>query len=81
MSSIELAKPNLVFFMMDQLSAKWLEGDMAAACPTPNIDQLRREGVTFARCLSSNPVCCPGAGHAGYRPDSTRGTWRAPERL
>jgi len=52
-------RPNIVFFMMDQLSAKWLEGDMAAACPTPNIDWLRSNGVTFSSCLSSNPVCCP----------------------
>jgi len=53
------SRPNIVFFMMDQLSAKWLEGDMAAACPTPNIDWLRDNGVTFSSCLSSNPVCCP----------------------
>ncbi|MBT3273238.1 MAG: hypothetical protein HN368_08800 [Spirochaetales bacterium] len=27
-------KPNIVFFMLDQLSAKWLEAASAGACPT-----------------------------------------------
>jgi arylsulfatase A-like enzyme len=52
-------KPNVIFFMMDQLSAKWLEEPAAKAYPTPNFDRLRASGVTFARAFSSNPVCCP----------------------
>ena len=50
---------NVVFFMVDQLSAKWLEGQAARACHTPNLDSLRSRGVTFCRAVSSNPVCCP----------------------
>lgn len=52
-------RPNIVFFMVDQLSAKWLEGESAKACPTPNIDRLKSRGVTFSRFISSNPICCP----------------------
>jgi arylsulfatase A-like enzyme len=54
-----MSKPNIVFFMMDQLSAKWLEAASAGACPTPNIDALRARGVSFTNCITSNPVCCP----------------------
>ncbi len=53
-------KPNIVFFMLDQLSAKWL--DLARErqiCPTPNIDRLQQHGTTFTRAFTSNPVCCP----------------------
>ena len=52
-------RPNIVFFMVDQLSAKWIEGDSAAACPTPKLDRLRADGVTFTRAITSNPLCLP----------------------
>ena len=58
-SASQTQRPNIIFFMLDQLSAKWLEGDAGAACPTPNIDRLCEEGVTFRNAFSSNPVCCP----------------------
>ena len=49
---------SVVLFMVDQLSAKWLEGGSGLACPTPNLDRLRQAGVTFSNAYSSNPVCC-----------------------
>ena len=52
-------KPNVVFFMLDQLSAKWLEGQAAGVVPTPNLDRLKARGTSFARCITSNPLCCP----------------------
>ena len=52
-------KPSIVLFMVDQLSAKWLEVASAGACPTPNLDRLRARGTTFTRAITSNPVCCP----------------------
>lgn len=54
-----MSKPNIVFFMMDQLSAKWLEAARDGVCPTPNIDRLRQMGVSFTDAVTSNPVCCP----------------------
>ena len=57
-NSKPMDKPNIVFFMMDQLSAKWLEAAAAGACPTPNIDALRQRGTWFSNCITSNPVCC-----------------------
>lgn len=59
MSSHVPDSPNIVFFMVDQLSAKWLETASAGVCPTPNINRLREGGVTFSNAISSNPVCCP----------------------
>ncbi len=50
--------PNIVFFMVDQLSARWLEDPTPKIIPTPNLDRIRREGVTFTRAFTSNPICC-----------------------
>ena len=52
-------RPDIVFVIPDQLSARWLEEPCRSAFPTPNLDRLRREGVTFTRFISANPVCCP----------------------
>lgn len=51
-------KPDIVFFMADQLSAKWLEAASDGLCPTPSFDKLRARGVSFTNAFSSNPVCC-----------------------
>ncbi len=51
---------DILFFMVDQLSAKWLE--MAIEndiCDLPNIKQLMAEGTYFSNAITSNPVCCP----------------------
>ena len=53
-----MSRPRIVFFMVDQLSAKWLEVANTGVCPTPNIDALRRRGVSFSNCITSNPMCC-----------------------
>lgn len=52
-------RPGVVVFMMDQLSARWLEGDNGAAVPTPSFDRLRRMGTTFCNAFTSNPLCMP----------------------
>jgi arylsulfatase A-like enzyme len=40
-----LSKPNVVFFMLDQLSEKWLAAAAAGIFPTPNIDALRARSL------------------------------------
>ena len=52
-------KPNVVFFMVDQLAAKWVEAAEMGICDLPNLRRLTEGGVTFTRAISSNPVCCP----------------------
>jgi arylsulfatase A-like enzyme len=51
--------PNIILFMVDQLSAKWLEAASQGVCPTPSLDRLRARGTTFTRAITSNPLCCP----------------------
>ena len=51
--------PDIVFFMLDQLAAKWLEAARAGAAPVPNLNRLAEMGTNFTRCVSSNPLCCP----------------------
>jgi arylsulfatase len=51
--------PDIVFFMMDQLAAKWLEVARAGAAPLPHFERLAGMGTNFRRCVSSNPLCCP----------------------
>jgi arylsulfatase len=53
------SKPNVLLFMVDQLSARWLEAAWSGVCPTPNIDALRARGTSFTQVITSNPVCCP----------------------
>ena len=51
---------DIVFFMVDQLSACWLEAALAGDfVDLPNIAALAAAGTTFSRCISSNPLCCP----------------------
>ncbi|MEM7028661.1 MAG: sulfatase-like hydrolase/transferase [Chloroflexota bacterium] len=49
--------PDIIFFMVDQLAAKWLEAAQSGICPTPNIDRLQAQGTTFSNAVTSNPVC------------------------
>ncbi|MEM7127518.1 MAG: sulfatase-like hydrolase/transferase [Chloroflexota bacterium] len=52
-----MPKPDILFFMVDQLAAKWLEVAQSGVCPTPNINRLQARGTTFSNALTSNPVC------------------------
>ncbi len=51
-------EPNIVLFMLDQLSAKWIEAASHGICSLPNIEQLRKTGTSFSNVITSNPVCC-----------------------
>lgn len=52
-------QPNIIFFMLDQLAAKWLDAALDGACLLPNLARLRGSGTTFTNVITSNPVCCP----------------------
>ena len=52
-------KPNVIFFMVDQMGAKWLEAAMNGICDLPNLRRLQGMGMTFTNAFSNNPVCCP----------------------
>lgn len=52
-------KPNIVFFMVDQLSAKWFEMGVEGVCDMPNFKRLMDNGTYFNSAITSNPVCMP----------------------
>lgn len=54
----ENQKPNIIFFMMDQLATKWLWGPASKCVALPNFDRLRARGVAFTSARVSNPICC-----------------------
>ena len=50
-------KPNIVIVIDDQFRQ-----DMNKFIPTPNVDRLGREGITFPNMLSTTPLCTPFRG-------------------
>ncbi|QEN08304.1 DUF4976 domain-containing protein [Oceanispirochaeta crateris] len=52
-------KKNIVLFMVDQLSQKWLDAAFDGICELPNIKSLVDNGTMCSNYFSSNPVCCP----------------------
>lgn len=55
---IKRERPDFILFMVDQLSAKWLEVPSRYVCPTPNIDRLRRRAglIVFSCIYEQSPV-------------------------
>lgn len=50
---------DIIFLMVDQLSAKWLELGLEGVCSLPNIKRLKDRGMYFDHAYTNNPVCCP----------------------
>ena len=50
---------SIVLFMVDQLSAKWIEACLAGMAPLPNLALLQAHGTSFRHTISSNPICSP----------------------
>lgn len=77
------AAPAIVFIVVDQLAARWLETAWQGAVPLPNLTALRSRGLVFRRAFTIAPVCTPsraslltglrpgvhGARDTGYRLD------------
>lgn len=52
-------KPNIVYFVADQMRADTLHHLGNAAAHTPRLDQLAQHGVSFENAYCQNPVCVP----------------------
>lgn len=52
-------RPNIVIINPDQMRADSLAHLGNPASITPNLDQLAKEGVSFANAFCQNPVCTP----------------------
>lgn len=53
------AKPNIVVIIADDLGYADVSAYHAGRIPTPNIDRLGREGVTFTQGYVTAPICSP----------------------
>lgn len=52
-------KPNIVYFVADQMRNDALHHMGCEASQTPNLDELLNEGVSFENAYCQNPVCVP----------------------
>ncbi len=52
-------KPNIVYFVADQMRNYALHHMGCKASITPNLDALLEEGVSFKNAYCQNPVCVP----------------------
>src|SRR3954452_10770862 len=52
-------KPNIVYFIIDELGYYELSCMGHPEHRTPNFDRLAAEGVRFTQCLAGGPVCAP----------------------
>lgn len=50
-------KPNIVWIVSEDNSAKWLRHYSKGGAPMPNVERLGRIGITFNNAFSCAPVC------------------------
>lgn len=50
-------KPNILFLITDQQQKRTIEED--SPCLTPNIDDLRKDGIFFDKAVTTNAICSP----------------------
>ena len=62
--------PNFLIMIVDQMNSFSLGWNGNPDVKTPNLDRLCREGVSFQRAYTSNPVCQPSRAtlHTGLTP-------------
>ena len=55
----EVARPNLIFILADDLGYSELGSYGQKKIKTPNLDRLASQGMRFTRNYSGNAVCAP----------------------
>lgn len=55
----KIEKPNLVFFLADDLTNWDIACYGSVDSKTPNIDKLGQQGIKFQRCYQAAPMCSP----------------------
>jgi len=58
-ASAEQSKPNIVFFLIDDLGWADVGCNGSTFYETPNVDRLAAEGMRFTDAYAANPVCTP----------------------
>ncbi|HUX56325.1 MAG TPA: sulfatase [Bacteroidales bacterium] len=59
LSTKNIRKPNIVFFLVDDLGWMDIGANGSKFYETPNIDKLANEGVRFTQAYAASPVCSP----------------------
>jgi len=54
-----MSKPNILLFMVDQLTSFVLKSYGGTVCQTPNIDALAARGTVFENAYCPYPLCAP----------------------
>lgn len=54
-----MKKPNILLFMVDQLTSSVLKSYGGKVCKTPNIDALAERGMVFENNYCQYPLCAP----------------------
>ncbi len=54
-----MSKPNIILFMVDQLTSFVLNSYGGTVCKTPNIDALAARGTVFENAYCAYPLCAP----------------------
>jgi arylsulfatase A-like enzyme len=52
-------KPNVIFFLVDDMGWMDIGVNGSTFYETPNIDRLASEGVRFTQAYAASPVCSP----------------------
>ncbi len=52
-------RPNIIFFLADDMGYGDIGCNGGTFVPTPNIDALARDGVRFTQYTSASPICSP----------------------
>ncbi len=59
LSAKNIQKPNIVFFLVDDMGWMDIGVNGSSFYETPNIDRLASEGVRFTQAYAASPVCSP----------------------
>lgn len=68
------ARPNVLFILVDDLGYGDLGCYGGVGVPTPNIDQLAKEGTRFTQFYSASPICSPS--RIGFTTGTFPARWR-----
>lgn len=68
------ARPNIIFFLVDDMGRGDLGCYGGTQEPTPHIDQLAAEGIRFTQFYTAAPICSPS--RAGFLTGSFPSRWR-----
>ncbi len=70
-------RPNMVFIIVDDLNDMPLQPSGKPLVPTPNIDRLKAQGVTFTNAHTNDPLCAPSRASMlfGLYPQTTSLYW------